>query len=327
MCQALSYMTMDASLKYLPPELLSVDRAASDVRRLQQLMIEYEKTNALPLVYASPLGQLKRYRVRGQPEAALAAKHLKLNAIWVLVLPQGPLPFLLPAPIDDNEPVPPQDSVTVLEQLHTAPTSITTPRQKLDEAMLFQASSKRGSSQQAIAKQFGVSRSYVNNALQLIKLTEQAQQAFLEGRITSSQARILSYEKNASRQLDLLAWLRREKVSARALERAIYAKVDICTEGIELDHLGRRLSARWGCATELHVDAQGLIVQANPLKAQLTSIIADVSALDMVCELSWQDHGEMSQSPLRFRVTDEQAFSTWIENLRLTDTYDLGVTV
>lgn len=307
---------MDAELKYLPLEVLSVDRASIDAQNLQQHIANYAETNLLPLIYVSAQGQLKRYRVRSQPEPVVAAEHLKLSAVWALVLPTGALPFALP------------DSIIDAPAHQSTPDGVDASAQsKLDEAQTFLAAINDGSSQLAIAKQFGVSRSYVNNALQLTKLVPEARAVFLRGQITASQARILSYEKDALRQEKLLAWLKAEKVSARALERAIYDKTDIKTETIQLAHLARSLSTRWGCPTDLKIDERGLLVQANPLKAQLPSIVADVSALDIVSGLSWQDQGQSAQAALTFRVSDNAAFSAWIENLRLTDAHDLGLSV
>lgn len=308
-------VVMDAELKYLPLEVLSVDRTSVDGGRLQRHIVEYEATGQLPLVYVTAQGQLKRYRVKGEAEAVVAAQHLQLTAVWVLVLPAGPLPFMLPGQAQ---------RVVSSDVPHVINAQA---KDKLEEAQTFLSAVSGGSSQQAVAKQFGVSRSYVNNALQLTKLGTDAEAAFLRGAITASQARILSYEKDEDRQAKLLTWLISEQVSARALERAIYAKTDIKTETLQLAHLSRGLSNRWGCPTHLKMDEQGLVVLANPLKAQLATIIADVSVLDIVSELSWQEQGHAAQTAITFRVSDNAAFSAWIENLRLTDTHDLGVGV
>jgi transcriptional regulator with XRE-family HTH domain len=305
---------MDVELKYLPPEILSVEHSKVVSSALQACLTTYERTQRLPLIFASPSGTLKRYRVRAQHHVAAAAKHLKLDAVWVLVLPQHELPFDC---IQENF------GPAVAHESEERPTD--EPLHKLEEASNYAKAIRRGLSQQAVAKQFGVSRSYVNNALQLTKLDHMAKEAFLSGALSVSQARILSYEKDAERQNKLLAWATKHKVSARALERAIYQKTDITTEDIQLSHLSSRLSERWSSPVTLKMRDQGLTVQANPHKDQLNFLLADLAALDMITDLSWREQGSGIQVMLSFRVIDNAAFSAWLEKLRLTDADDLGI--
>jgi transposase len=306
---------MNAELKYLPIELLSIDKTKLDYDLLQSVLKTYDQHERLPLVCAMASGVLRRYRVMARSEVVLAAQQLKCDAIWVLVLPQQDLPFLIDGP-SSNQDLPTETTGTLGNAIA---------QQKMEEALSFQQALSQGSSQQAVAKTFGVSRSYVNNALQLTKLSPLLESAFLNGDITPSQARILSYEKDLERQRILLQWCSTESVSARKLERAIYHKTDLKTEAIQLRYLASQLSQRWGCPVIFTMSEQGLQVQANPLKVQLSTVIADVSALDIVSNLAWHEQGKAAQLQLSFTVRDSQAFSAWIEDLRLSDAHDLGV--
>jgi len=304
---------MEVELKLLSTGLLSVDRTALSLEQVEYWLAHYKEHQKLPLIYVSKYGRFARYRLRTGCEVVVAAETLRLDALWVLVLPAGPVPF-------DLEHVQ-SEAAGVLNEasIHSEA------KEKIQQAQAFSDALASGLSQQAIATQYRVSRSYVNNTLQLAKLPKDIHHAFLMGQISSSQARILSYEKDAGRQRELLHWVSQETVSARALERAVYHKSDVPMERVVLSQLENRLSEHWQCPVQLKSqEGQGVLVTARPHIEQITQIMEGLRSMKALKDLTWKQNSKSQCVVLSFIIPSQGAFTQWVNQLGVSDASELG---
>ena len=78
-----------------------------------------------------------------------------------------------------------------------------------------------GLTQQAIAEKVGKSRPAIANSIRLLELPKEVQNALIEGKINTGQARALLSLDDKSKQLDVLSSMLGEKISVREIERKV----------------------------------------------------------------------------------------------------------
>jgi biotin operon repressor len=308
---------MSSELKFVPLELLALRECNKpDLPRIENLIQQFSLAeNRWPLVLVSSMGSRRRYRVRSDISVIYAAKALDVLGLWCLIVPLGPIPFRF----GDAE-----------EQIDVEKSSDRNRPQfkTLQQGLAFRRAHESGLSQHQIAKQFGVTRSYVNNAIQLTKLGLEVKSAFLKGHLTASQARILSYEKDIGRQEELIKWIQDDTVSVRELERAVYRKNDVRLEKLLTKAISNRLAERWGCQVSVISSGQGVRVTARPHTDFISNILNDLHHASELSDLKWSSNvSARSTREISCILPSEEIFSAWLMALRITDLDDLGLMV
>ncbi len=100
----------------------------------------------------------------------------------------------------------------------------------IEEAQSYKKLLDKGSTQDDVAKKLGISQSAVANKLRLLSLTDEAQEALLNGRISERHARSLLRITDPSMQINLLNRIINEKLTVRQTDEELNKMLGISTE-------------------------------------------------------------------------------------------------
>lgn len=160
----------------------------------------------------------ERYRAVAHAEIVVAAKALGIETVWGLV---GPWPADLKAVLPDLGDL----SCSASEVGSGVLEGVGDPDQlpPLDKARFYAAVLERHGSHRKAAHALNIPRSRINNAVQLLKLDGQVQQALQDNHICESAARTLSLVTDHAQQRQLLDWYLRAlpRPTIRELEASL----------------------------------------------------------------------------------------------------------
>lgn len=193
-----------------------------DANLVQRLTTVFAEKGVSGCVLLLPRGSdHERYKAVAHGEIVLAAKAAGIETVWGLV---GPWPADLKSVMPDIGVLTP--SVDGAGSDSYVPESAAFDPERLpplDRARFYAAALHRYGSHRKAAHALNIPRSRINNAVQLLKLDAQVQQALLEQHICESAARTMSLVADHVQQRRLLDWYLRAlpRPTIRELEASL----------------------------------------------------------------------------------------------------------